>query len=126
MLDKVYEWINNNLLLIFILLFFLLLANYVDVNNITELESFATTLFTLIIVFFGFVILKDVISKWQKRQEEIQNKIKTEIDQSIKKEDKSYAYSTLNRLLERKEEIASGKYKMKDGLVVALNPSYTP
>ena len=47
-----------------------------------------------------------------------------EVAESIVREDKSFAYVTLDRLLKRKKEIASGKYKMRNGLVVALNPSY--
>ena len=46
-----------------------------------------------------------------------------EVAEGIKKEDKSFEYITLDKLLERRMEIESGKYKMRDGLVIALNPS---
>ena len=48
-----------------------------------------------------------------------------EVAEAIKNEDKSFAYITLDKLLERKEEIGKGKYKMQDGLIVALNASYS-
>lgn len=47
-----------------------------------------------------------------------------ELAETIKKEDKSFAYITLDKLLERKEEIEKGKYKTRDGLIIALDPSY--
>ena len=47
-----------------------------------------------------------------------------EVAEGLKKEDKSFAYITLDKLLERRREIEAGKYKMQDGLVIALNPSY--
>jgi len=61
---------------------------YIEIHTTKQLESLATTLLTLITVFLGFVILKDVISKWKKRQEDIRKQIELEVNESIKKKKK--------------------------------------
>lgn len=43
-----------------------------------------------------------------------------EVAESIKKEDRTFNYITLDKLLERKKEIAEGKYKTQNGLVIGF------
>ncbi len=98
MLEKVYKWIKENLFLIFFILIFVFYGTgLVNANSLKGLEPFITTLFTLIAVFLGFVIFKDVMFKWRKKYEGIRQKSMSEINQSVKDEVKE---SDINKKIE--------------------------
>lgn len=44
----------------------------------------------------------------------------------LRGEDDSFAYETIHSLLKAKNDIEHGVYRVRNGLIVGLNPDYTP
>ena len=114
--NKLFKKIRENLFFIFFLLYVLIyIGNYVNATSVKNLNSLTYILFTILTVLLGFAIVKDVILRWNKKQNELEGKIKAEINESIKKELKETDY---NKNIEECE-LRTQKYRD----LLSLNPN---
>lgn len=58
-------------------------------------------------------------------KETLHQLVPQEVAETIKKEDKNFDYVTIDKLLTRKGEIEAGRYKLKEGLIIGLDPCYS-